>query len=536
MPHDLSKVDRARQTVRADVIVIGAGIAGLMLAARLRRQGCHVIVLESGGEDQAGDRHPLNEVVQGGQVYRGAEEGRFRCLGGTSTRWGGAMLPFPRDDLAAHRQGWDVEWPVSIDELAPRFGELEQIFGLPNGGFELDEPIGNRAAENGFRMRSAKWPNFRMRNVAHVLRADIADPGIDLWLNATVTAFRLDEGGRLAAVTASGPSGCELTAEAPVFAIAAGAIESTRLLLLLNWQHDNRIFVSDGVLGRYFYDHLSAPAATFSNIDRDALVTAFGLRFDERGMRDCRIEPTASLRAEFALPGAFAHIAAVSNDDEGFTALRSIYRAFQRSGYPDMRHVAPLARNLGWLVRAAWWRFVNGRLLPPPGASFELALVTEQMPHPDNRITLAPERKDAHGAPLAKIDWQIREPDLEAFRLLQSALLDYWRESGLHKLATPLRTPLEIWRGRMHQGGGIYHPGGSSRMGTSRTRAVVDADLKTFDVGNLYVVSTSTFPSGGSANPSFMLMAFALRAADRIAALLRPNAATPTVDSAGVYE
>lgn len=63
-------------------------------------------------------------------------------------------------------------------------------------------------------------------------------------------------------------------------------------------------------------------------------------------------------------------------------------------------------------------------------------------------------------------------------------------------------------------------------MGRSVSTGVVDGDLRAFRVPNLTVVSTSCFPSGGSANPTFMLMAFALRAADRIFAEIRPGSAT----------
>jgi choline dehydrogenase-like flavoprotein len=49
----------------------------------------------------------------------------------------------------------------------------------------------------------------------------------------------------------------------------------------------------------------------------------------------------------------------------------------------------------------------------------------------------------------------------------------------------------------------------------------VDADLRTHRIDNLYIVSTSTFPSGGGSNPTFMLMAFALRAAEHIANRLK---------------
>ena len=95
--------------------------------------------------------------------------------------------------------------------------------------------------------------------------------------------------------------------------------------------------------------------------------------------------------------------------------------------------------------------------------------------------------------------------------------IDYWpasRNIGFGPL-TPI--PEAQWRLRLVEAADIFHPGGTTRMAASRSQGVVDSDLRAFSIGNLYVVSTSTFPSGGSANPSFMLLAFALRAARQIA-------------------
>ena len=518
MLRDLSKADQSRQSIRADVAVIGGGLAGLLMASRLRRCGLRVVVLESGAASQDNERHPLNEVIHSDHVYPGAEEGRFRCLGGTSSRWGGAMLPFLSSDLSFHPRGWDVEWPVSLADLGKEFSEVERLFKLPAGTFDVEGESAPPSVSDQFQQRSAKWPRFRMRNVAYVVSQDLAQSGIDVWLNATATTFRLNESGRLAAVTAVSPTGKKLEVEAASFAIAAGAIESTRLLLLLDLQHENRFFGPDAILGRYFYDHLSASAARIRPHDRDALVNAFGLRFVHGGMRDCRLEPTASFRKKLDLPGAFSHVAAVpTNGDDGFTSLRTIYRAFQRNALPRISDLTPLFRDFGWVMEATWWRFAKGRLVPPRHAVFELMLVTEQMPHSDNKITLSSERKDSTGSPMAEIKWRIREPDLEAFRALQSALLSYWSTSPYQSFGSLTATPFEVWRKQMYEGGAIYHPGGSTRMGSSRTRGVVDGQLRTFAIPNIFVVSTSTFPSGGSANPSFMLMALALRAADRIA-------------------
>ena len=70
----------------------------------------------------------------------------------------------------------------------------------------------------------------------------------------------------------------------------------------------------------------------------------------------------------------------------------------------------------------------------------------------------------------------------------------------------------------------VYHPGGSTRMGTDRHTAVVDANFRSFAVENLWVMSTSAFPSGGGANPTLTLMLFAMRLADHLSHKLRTAA------------
>ena len=97
---DLAKQDSDR-TIETDTLIIGGGIAGLLLACKLREYRLPVVVLESGGREQTEQAHALNRVIQVGANYRGASEGRTRCLGGTSTRWGGALIPFLADDVEA---------------------------------------------------------------------------------------------------------------------------------------------------------------------------------------------------------------------------------------------------------------------------------------------------------------------------------------------------------------------------------------------------------------------------------------------------
>lgn len=519
---DLGKAEAGQQTVSADIAVIGAGLAGLLLATQLAQTGFRVVVLESGARTQEDDRHALNEVVQAGQIYGGAEDGRFRCLGGTSTRWGGAMLPFESADLTTHPPGWDVDWPLQLQELTAYFDRVERLFALPEGSYKSEWNAYKAGSRSGFQIRSAKWPSFRMRNVTHVLRQLWAgDARPEIWLNATAIEFDLGEEGTVRSVRAVSPGGRKLTVSTRCVAITAGAIESTRLLLLLDRGQAGRVFGANGPLGRYFNDHLSAECCRLHPHDRDAFIAMFGLRFVSGGMRDSRIEPTEALRRRLGVPGGFAHVTVESIGADGFTALRDIYRAAQRKSLPRLSSLGSLIANGDWLARAAYWRFAKGRLLPPRDAVPRLMLVIEQMPHADNRIILSAERRDLLGLPMAQIDWRIRPPDVEGFRTLQDALVRFWSDAGFDSLALARPSSFDVWRAQLDEGGVVYHPAGSTRMGRSSTSAVLNKDLRTFAISNLYVVSTSAFPSGGSANPSFMLLAFALRAADRIARQLR---------------
>jgi hypothetical protein len=61
---------------------------------------------------------------------------------------------------------------------------------------------------------------------------------------------------------------------------------------------------------------------------------------------------------------------------------------------------------------------------------------------------------------------------------------------------------------------GSHHWLGATRMALSADQGCVDAALRYHDMRNLYVLSTSTFPSSSSANPTLTLAALALRLGD----------------------
>jgi hypothetical protein len=178
----------------------------------------------------------------------------------------------------------------------------------------------------------------------------VAKHGPEIWLNATVTNFVMNGFGRIETAIAHSQNGCSLTIRPKFTVIAAGAIESTRLLLLVDQQHDDRVFAPDDVLGRYFYDHLTAAAADVIPINRDSLNVLTGWRFERGGMRSLRFDFTGTARRRDRLPAAFVYVAPVVESRSGFDALRSMFRALQKRTLPRFAELNCCSEILGgWL-------------------------------------------------------------------------------------------------------------------------------------------------------------------------------------------
>jgi choline dehydrogenase-like flavoprotein len=513
-------LDHSRDT---DVAIVGAGVAGLMLARRLRSKNIRVLVLESGDREQRGDTHPLNDVVQLGDTYTGAAHGRFRCLGGSSTRWGGALIPFVDHDLAPRPYLNLPAWPVKTEALWRYLFEIESVFRVDAGSYEEEfvQQIGAAkhvpTGDPDFKARFAKWPVFKRRNVAELLEKLIErDADLEVWINCTATSFDLNtEKGLLQSIIGRDhKTGKIVKIKAKYFVICAGAIESTRLLLLIDHQHDGRVFQTCNALGRFFYDHISIPMAWIDAKSVTKLNRMAGFRFTGTTMRSLRFELSPAAQKRECIGGAFAHISFQTESPTGFDALRRILRKQQQAGRIEAPLLLSVVRHMPYMGKLALWRVLHKQLFWPAPARYELHVVIEQIPQADNYIKLSQE-KDPLGLSTPAINWKIGQQERRAFLGVMRCFDRFWRRQGLqqigdlHWICNPDSDVIE-------GGGDVYHPGGTTRMGMDRRCAVVDSNLRSFEIPNLWVCSTSAFPTGGSANPTLMLMLFAMRLGDHL--------------------
>ena len=140
------------------------------------------------------------------------------------------------------------------------------------------------------------------------------------------------------------------------------------------------------------------------------------------------------------------------------------------------------------------------------GASyFNAVSFAEMTPRAENRVTLDPERRDAWGAPVLRIECRHSEAELALAKDQSAALAELGEILGVRwrALADTAAPP-----------GAAIHECGTARMGDSPDSSVLDPNNQCWDAKGLYVTDAASFPSQGAQNPTLTILALTARACD----------------------
>ena len=136
-----------------------------------------------------------------------------------------------------------------------------------------------------------------------------------------------------------------------------------------------------------------------------------------------------------------------------------------------------------------------------------LVAQTENLPYPDQTIDLDPNTRDAWGLPAPRMTYNWRRPnELKRIAFMQGKLEEIGRAMGASK----------VWLAPMNAGGPMGHHEGGTRMGSDPKNSVVNRYGQSWDIPNLFVIGSSTFPSQSGFNPTLTIQALAYMSADAI--------------------
>lgn len=541
------------QPLQSEVCVIGAGAAGVTLALDLAEKGIEVILLEAGGIDaNTLPNDDLEGNIADAQYHAPLSECRSRRLGGTTALWVGRCLPLDPIDFESRDYVKNSGWPIRFEELArfyPRANEYchagDYVYDLSQNsahappylvpGF-IDDAVTNSRAER-WSLPTHFGKHYRKELIEHKnLRLIVDSFCINIELNP---ARRTVD-----SVTVATVPGRYFRVKARTFVVAGGGLETTRLLLASNNTDSEGIGNSYGHLGRHYMGHLFGSIAEI-NFAGDPRKTRFGFERDKDGVyyrRRFWITPETQKKEKILNTALWLtnSPAADPNHRSGilsaaYLALNlpylrdklappAIQKAFRgrlpsETYWPHLRNIlSDFPYAAAFTAQFLFKRFVPARRIPALFIynrfnRYDLYYHAEQTPQWDNRVSLQTDH-DRFGMPRLNVNFRYHPQDIESVYRAHEVLADQLEKR--QKLGIFKYKQDDIRAMIIAQAQDGFHQIGTTRMSVSEKDGVVDPDCKVHSVGNLYVCSSSVFPTSGQANPTLTIVALAVRLANHL--------------------
>ncbi len=526
-------------TLSADIVIVGSGVAGAISAYALAKKGFKVLVLE------AGPRIERQEVVQaftathnldyssgfpntehaprpdwatpeGNGYIEQAEHDKsrmeyLRVVGGTTWHWSGVTPRYlPSDFKMKTTYGVGEDWPLTYDDLEPYYSAAEKEMGVGgdarnndgsprSGDFPLppmpatylektlaDEIeqktelrfIPRPAARNtldykgrtqckGFGTCTPVCPSGAQYSaITHIEMAEKI--GARVLENMLVDRVIKNENGRVIGVEGRNGDNEKFFAQGKIVILAANGIETAKILLMSRDERSpNGVANASDQVGRNYMDH---PGIY------------------------CRFlvpRPVYAGRGPLTTVGCYTHCDAPFRNERSAWSLAFYNRSQIHNVTQELIEIGHVPPTLDAMIKDRLARQV------------EMDFTFEQLPHPDNRITLDWEKRDSSGQPQMRLQYKYRDYEKKSFadaskqfeRIVQAV------DGEIVSMSEPFSH---------------HHLMGSTKMGSDPKTSVTNEYGQTHEQDNLFIVSSSLFTTGGLSNPTLLIAALALRAADKI--------------------
>lgn len=494
------------QHIEADVCIIGAGAAGIAYALEFIGTSTKVALLEAGGLSYDKKAQSLYDGDNIGLPSFGLSVNRLRYFGGTTGHWAGHCRPL--DAIDFEKRNWlpHSGWPFTRTELDPYYIRSQPLVGLKPYEYEnldfwqkeINLPDLDLDDE---RLKTAVYNQSPPTRFGTEYRQELKDASnISVYLNANVLEINTnDNASQVTSLKVACIEGPEFRVSARIYILATGGMENARLLLLSDSVASSGLGNDNGLVGRYFMDHiLLRPGADISYSDPRLNLQLYHAlhKVDDATMFAVLASSDKLLRRE-KINNFRIHLVKTAPQN-----WKTVGRIFS-----NIDGVAGAEKN--WLD--------NLPIRKKRKDSIALHLVLEPVPNPDSRITLS-RKTDLFGQRKLNVNWQTVDKDVSnAYRSLELAALEFGR-LGVGRAYGEIFKDSSQWPDNLEAG---RHHCGTTRMTDNPQTGVVDKDCKLNSVSNLFITGSSLFPTIGYANPTLTIIALALRLADHTKSLLK---------------
>jgi choline dehydrogenase-like flavoprotein len=513
-----------------DVLIIGSGHSGGMAAKILTEKGISCLMLNAGPIANVAkdtEHKPAHELPYRGfrppnrlaHVFQSNEFNanvwvdeqevpytfdadkpynwvRVRMFGGRSLFW--SRQSFRLSDYefkGKSHDGFGDDWPISLADLDPYYSRVEEIFRVaghrdgiaqyPDGNFVPDNSpwsgsmqrfraAGDKMGIRSTKQRRAEGVGGLASSVNLLLPKAFASGKLKAIPNVVVRELTVDKNTGLVngANFVDRLTRREMSVKARVVVLAAGTLESTRLLL------NSQIANSSGVMGHYLIDQTYGVGVTAS------------------------VPEARGGKAPAGLMGGGAMVPRFRNIDSKANGFLRGYalNVTSQTGPMESRCFAAYGEEL------------QKKMDEYHGSGFSIGVMGEVLARRENHVRINKDVADAWGIPVLHIETKYGDNEMKMSQDAVEMSVALAEAAGFEVLA---RNAVP------NPPGYSIHELGTCRMGDDAKQSVLNKWNQSHDIKNLFVVDASGFVSGGWQNPTMTILAMAMRSSEYLAEQMR---------------
>lgn len=503
-----------------DIIIIGTGAGGGTLAHRLAPSGKKILVIERGSflprEKENWQSHdvfltPRYAIKEKWVDKKGKEftPGTHYYVGGNTKFYGAALLRMREKDFGElkHFGGISPAWPLSYQDFEPYYIQAEKLYHVHGErGIDSTEPPSKypfpypavahepridrlykaleREGYHPFPLPLGLILNEKDRVHSPCIKCNTCDgfpclvdakadahivcinealkhPNVSLITEAYVERLETNPTGREISQIIVRRNGHSEIYKGNIVVVACGAINSAALLLRsASQKHPNGLANNSDCVGRFYKCH-----------NNSALIAL-----------TLESNPTKFQKT---------------------MAINDFYFNAPDSDFP-LGHIQMLGKADANMFKADSPVFAPRSILKHVAYhSIDFWLTSEDLPDPNNRVTLT---KEGH------LQLNYTDNNMEGHVRLRKKLKSMLNHVGVkhHILES------NAYFGKKIPLAGVGHQNGTVRFGQDPKTSVLDLNCKAHDLDNLYVVDGGFFVSSSAVNPTLTIIANALRVGDHL--------------------
>jgi choline dehydrogenase-like flavoprotein len=421
---------------------------------------------------------------------------RVRLFGGRSLFW--SRQSFRLSDYefkGKSHDGYGDDWPISLADLAPFYSRVEKIFrvtgtayGLPqypDGNFIPDDSpwttsmqryiaAGQKMGVPVCKARSSLGVDGLASSVNLLLPDAIATGNLRAIPNVVVRELSVDKNTGLVneAHFVDRLSRREMSVKARVVVLAAGTLESTRLLL------NSKLANSSGVMGHYLVDQVYGPG----------MVCSVPEARDGKSTRD--------------MMGGGGLIPRFRNID---SKAKDFIRGYALNIWSNTGGASPH-------LFADYGESLQKKLDSYSGSTLSANIMGEVLSRYENHVSIDPTVKDAWDIPALRIQTKYTDNEFNMARDAADTAAELAEAAGFEVLVKNYEP---------NPPGYSIHELGTCRMGDDAKTSVLNKWGQSHDIKNLFVVDGAAFVSAGWQNPTMTILSLAMRSSEYLAEQMR---------------